>query len=1093
MLSPADKRTIALRGRTLSERIASIVSLRNDPAPSETLGVNPSALEALDVWNRAFSPRDAAAFTRRLAWDGLDLEQALAVVSTRDPGDAHTGEPSWIAWLDIIARGVATPLSETAEGDLSDAWLYDERQLPFADLWFAIVRVAIRELRRACPAVAAETAPAALAAFGRQLAKELAFVGELTMYREFRSFADAASGDSASSAPGGSDRYRAFVRTTLDDGFSSLVTKYPFLARQIVMVIESWTSSISELLARLDDDRAAIAASFGEGREPGAIAGVEPGLSDPHHGRRRVAVLTFDSGLRLVYKPRDVGGEQAFAALLDWLTARGLQPAQRIMRVLERPGYGWVEFIEHQPFTSEAEVREYYQRSGGLLCLARLLRGRDLHWENVIASRGGPVIVDAELLVHPAAAGEAEASTLTTGLLSMLLSGPDGETVDIGGLRGERIAAGPTPERVWTGLGSDAIGFTEQRKPIPPKKNRVLLADAVVPPDDHADEILAGFEQTYRFVAAQRDHILALDGPLGASRKFRTRFLFRPSHQYAAALLALADPKYLGDGVRWGCALDALNRRFRYSAGPSLHPSAAAAPGAPPRAWALVGAEREALERLDLPYFWVDSDGTGVYAADTSLATDYFAHSGLDAVAEGLRKMGDDDLGAESRVLARALRQSTRSRFSAPLSLPTSQPNGQPADHRTILTAAAAWIGAEVLARADKNGVMHWRYALVTAPGSIAEHRLYDGTSGVALFLAALGAVTGEAQWIDAAAAACEPIKTIRRSARKETARAPIGAATGIGSLVYAMTTIGHLLNDASYTQLAVELAEGLTTEVIAADPSADVSDGCAGAVLALLAVQTAAPDEGFLARAAYCGRQLVARQVDAKEGAAWPSRDGVMLAGFAHGAAGIAYALARLYKETGDDAFLDAANRAHDYERSVFSAADRNWPVLGTGPESGVGAPMMTAWCHGAPGIVLARALSAELVGDPAMQLEIAAGIETTARLGAAQADHLCCGNLGRAEVLFTAGHSIRSLEPIGAALKIAGSVVKKARDRGHFKLSSSGFEYEVFDPGYFKGLSGIGYALLRFAQPAKLPSVLGFVAAPPASLPGGSRAQPS
>jgi type 2 lantibiotic biosynthesis protein LanM len=1068
MLSPADKRTIALRARTLSERIASTGASSIATASSRTATVDSSAVEALDVWNRAFSPRDTEAFTRRLDWDGLNLETALRVVSRLEPDGTDLAEPSWIAWLDIIARGIATSRCETADDDPSDAGRDDERQLPFAELWFALGQVAIRELRRARPGLSSEIAPAALAAFRCQLAKELAFVSELTIYREFRTFAGVVSGDSASSPPAGSERYHAFVGATLDDGFSSVMRTYPFLARQIVMVLESWTSSIRELLARLDADRAAIAAAFGGGHQPGVIAGVEPGLSDPHHGRRRVAVLTFDSGLRVVYKPRDVGGEQAFGALLEWLTARGLRPAQRIMRVLERPGYGWVEFVEHQPFISEDEVRDYFRRSGGLLCLARLLRGRDLHWENVIASRAGPVIVDAELLVHPAAAGEPEASTLTTGLLSMLQSGPDGETVDIGGLRGDRIAAGPTAERVWTGLSSDAIAFTEQRKPIAPKKNRVLLDDAVIAPDDHPDEILAGFEQTYRFVAAQRDHLIALDGPLGASRKFRTRYLFRPSHQYAAALQALADPRYLTDGVRWGCALEALNRRFRFSA-------------QRPRAWPLIGAEREALEKLDLPYFWAPSNGVAVYAKHEPLVADYFAQSGLDAVGDGLRKMGEDDLDAESRLLARAIRQSTRSRFSTPLSLPTQQPNGQPADHRTILAAAASWIGAELLARADKTGVMRWRYAQVTAPGSVGEYRLYDGTSGVALFLAALAAVTGEAQWIAAAAEACEPIKTIRRSAGKAAASAPIGAATGVGSLVYAMTTIGHLLNDVSYTQLAVDLAERLTPEAIDAEPSSDVSDGCAGALLALLALHAAAPGEGCLTRAAYCGRQLVARQVDAKDGAAWPSHDQVMLAGFAHGAAGIAYALARLYEATGDRTFLDAATRAHAYERSMFSAADRNWPVLRAGQDSGAGAPMMTAWCHGAPGIVLARALSADLVGDSAMQVEIAVGLDTTSRPGAAQADHLCCGNLGRAEVLFTAGHRIKSLDAIGAALKIAGSVVHKARNRGHFKLTSSGYEYEVFDPGFFRGLSGIGYALLRLAQPAKLPSVLGFAAAAP------------
>ncbi len=1053
MLSPADKRTIALRARTLSERIASTLSRRGDRASAEVFSAHSSALEALDLWNRAFSLGDAEVFVRRLSWDGLDLEQALAAVSETEPGRAEPDEPSWIAWLDVIAREVVS------DGDLSES----DRQLPFAEVWFALATVARGALRRLRPTISTEISPTALEAFTRQLAKELAFVGELALYREFRAFAETAS----------DDKYRTFVRATLEDGFSSMATKYPFLARQVVMLLESWTSALTELFDRLDADRVEIAATFGTGHAPGAVVGVEPGLSDPHHGRRRVAVLTFESGLRLVYKPRDVGGERAFGDFLGWLTARGLQPQQRVMRVLARPTHGWVEYIEHATFTNGDDVREYFRRSGGLLCLARLLRGRDLHWENVIASTGGPVIVDAELLMHPAVSGEQEPSALTTGLLTVLQSGPDGETVDVGGLRGDRIRAGPTAERVWSDLGSDAIAFSASRLPIPPKKNCVVLNGTVIPPDDYASEILAGFEQTYRFVADRRDEILAPDGPLGPARKFRTRFLFRPSHQYAAALQALADPKYQGDGLRWGCALEALNRRFRSSV-------------ERPRAWALVGAERHALERLDLPYFWAPSDGTAVHAEDESLVTGYFARSGLDAVADGLRKMSQDALGEDSRVLSRALGQSTRSRFSTPLSLPTPDPNGKQPDHRLILTATASWIGEELLAKAEHGSVMRWRYAPVADPGSVEAHRLYDGTSGIALFLAALGAVSGEARWIDAVAAACAPIRTIDRRVGKNDGRTPIGVATGLGSLVYAMTTIGHLLGAASYTQLAVELAASLTPEVIDADPSTDVSDGCAGAVLALLAVHEAAPNEGFLERAVYGGRRLLIRQVDAGEGAAWPSHDGVMLAGFAHGAAGIAYALARLYKATGDEAFLAAVNRAHAYERSVFSAAARNWPVLRSGHDTAVGAAMMTAWCHGAPGIVLARALAASLIDDPAMHLEIAAGIETTARLGAAQADHLCCGNMGRAEVLFTAGHCLKSLEPIGAAFKIAGSVVTRARDQGHFKLSASGFEYEVFDPGFFRGLSGIGYALLRFAKPAKLPSVLGFVASAPTGASG-------
>jgi GNAT superfamily N-acetyltransferase len=52
----------------------------------------------------------------------------------------------------------------------------------------------------------------------------------------------------------------------------------------------------------------------------------------------------------------------------------------------------------------------------------------------------------------------------------------------------------------------------------------------------------------------------------------------------------------------------------------------------------------------------------------------------------------------------------------------------------------------------------------------------------------------------------------------------------------------------------------------------------------------------------------------------------------------------------------------------------------------------------------------------------------------------------------------------------------VARAREKKHFRLASSGFEYPVFDPGFFQGLSGIGYQLLRVAAPSVVPSVLAF-----------------
>jgi lantibiotic modifying enzyme len=228
------------------------------------------------------------------------------------------------------------------------------------------------------------------------------------------------------------------------------------------------------------------------------------------------------------------------------------------------------------------------------------------------------------------------------------------------------------------------------------------------------------------------------------------------------------------------------------------------------------------------------------------------------------------------------------------------------------------------------------------------------------------------------------------------------------------------------------------------------------------------------------CGEHLLATQIEAGHGAAaWPSRDGRLLAGFAHGAAGIAYALARLFKITGNENYLEAAAAAHRFERRLFSAVHGNWPVVGAEGDSVSGAPVfMTAWCHGAPGLGLARALALDVMSDEEILAEIGSAVTTTLGAERHSSDHLCCGNLGRADFLLTVGRRLQKSELVDSARAIAGRSAERARERGHFALPSTPFEYRVFAPGFFQGLAGIGYQLLRTAAPSKLPSVLGFEA---------------
>ena len=86
--------------------------------------------------------------------------------------------------------------------------------------------------------------------------------------------------------------------------------------------------------------------------------------------------------------------------LLAWMNRHGFCPKLRLMRILERPSYSWMEFAEAASCKDEAGVRRFYQRLGGMIAAAYLLKAVDCHRENVIAAGEHPVLVDIDALWH---------------------------------------------------------------------------------------------------------------------------------------------------------------------------------------------------------------------------------------------------------------------------------------------------------------------------------------------------------------------------------------------------------------------------------------------------------------------------------------------------------------------------------------------------------------------------------------------------------------------------------------------------------------------------------------------------------------------
>jgi type 2 lantibiotic biosynthesis protein LanM len=1055
--SPEDKRALSFRAAAIYDRAAAID--RSSVPPTAA----PAADAVLRAWNQAFSPGDAAAFERRLRWDGLDRDDIAAL--TTPEAAARMPIAAWTEWLDEIVTGAADVARDLRAGsDLDPA----SAPVPFAEIWDVWVRRARRRLLETTSGDALRgVAPSVVDACARQLAIELSRQGELTLLEYFKGWQTADSDG---------DRYRAFIAHSLDDGLREIVFASPVLARHLSGLTADWIANTREWLERLREDRQEFAAIFQRGDDPGQVVSVDLALSDPHHGRRRVHAVEFASGLRLVYKPRTVAIERVFSEVVAWLN-RDLAVPLRVLRVLDRGTHGWVEYATHEPQTSADAVARYYRQAGALMCLTWALRARDLHMENVVATAAGPVLIDLEMLLQPVsqsaarvtdAIGEAHASaiveesSLSTGLLSLVEITAAGDAQDAGGLRGQRRGWLPLPRRVWKNLGTANVHYVDEPMFSAPGGHEVRLDGVLQNPGDFAGDLLAGFSEAYEALIARRAELLAAaGGPLARFEVCSTRVLPRVTNQYAMLSYVLAAPKYQRDGAMRAAAIDVLHRAF----------SAAAAK---PELWEVAVEERRALDRLDVPYFSVRCGDTDATAEGRLVARGYFARSGIAAAAARLSAMSARDHAIQRDLIARALGESVDTVFSTPApagSPVAARPSG--GVDRPEFLDAAIWIAQELLSRAARAGdSLSWPYRL-TADAGRSDHHLYDGSLGPAVFFAGLASVVPDPTWRSAAVAALAPVRDYIRRGQPASGRENIGGLSGLGSIVYALGLASSSLGDPEWGDLAFAVADTIDAR-IDDDDCLDVVDGAAGAVLALLGLHAASGDERPLTIASRCGRHLLDRAVAIGDGSAWPSADGQRLVGFAHGAAGVVHALARLHTATGDGRWAEAVDRGCQFIAGQFLPTHANFAMAA--PQAGApasGHRVMTAWCHGAPGVALGVASALDIRQKPAILAGFDVALRTTARPDVIQPDHLCCGTLGRAEVLLTLGRRLGRVELEQAGVQLATGVLARAVARRHFRLTGAGSEYRVFDPGFFRGLSGIGYEMLRLSAPDRVPSV--------------------
>jgi lantibiotic modifying enzyme len=377
------------------------------------------------------------------------------------------------------------------------------------------------------------------------------------------------------------------------------------------------------------------------------------------------------------------------------------------------------------------------------------------------------------------------------------------------------------------------------------------------------------------------------------------------------------------------------------------------------------------------------------------------------------------------------------------------------------------WVGGR-LAPGPRNELIEHYAALETT--------LYEGTSGVALFLAELHALTGEA---DARRTALGAIRQAL-AATPESVQGR-GLYSGTAGVALAAARVGRLLGEPGVSAAAAAMV-GEFTRPTQADEELDLLNGTAGTIVALLGLARLLDDAGLVEAAVRLGDELVEAGVDDGAGLSWASRaipTKRNLTGLSHGVAGMGLALTELSAATGERRFALAATRAFDYEQSTFDRGAGNWPDFRElTPGKPADAPSFAVfWCHGGPGIALSRLTALERLGDARWRTEAEAGLELARSSVERALEHgggnfsLCHGLAGNAEILADGARVLGGgwTRSAGAAVDVGAAGVARHGVEGPWPGGAGSHEAI----GLMLGIAGIGHFYLRAAG-ASVPSIL-------------------
>jgi len=838
-----------------------------------------------------------------------------------------------------------------------------------------------------------------------------------------------------------------------DSGYIEYICrKYPLLPIRLADRAALLSATTSRLVERVAKDQSSLKERFDLGEHKNAVLKQIHGTSgDSHNGGSRVAVLEFDGGVKVVYKPRSTGGEAAFQRYLAWINARSGEWSFKTLSVWDRGEYGWMEYVESIEARCPEDVLHYYKRYGAMTAALSFICGTDVHFENLVAHGAHPVIIDLETILQPSELatkdGEPTRTLLNLGYYvnTPLFTGMIDPAFLDRTLNGSPLSLTMRSRSSYTRLAP-----TQQGKLVFEEELRDLCLDhlvshegSVVPYDEYIKAITAGYAACAMLLSVSRGALLdsVLEECFGACT---IRVVFRYTQTYAAYLSALYSP-YALQSIQNSEAI--LSKLWT-------------GPVARPRQAALVPSEYRDLWRGDIPFFLADASADIIRNAAGELFAGVIAKSGMTTTRERFLDASFERNRSDASLVEFCLRTKAQGNFKAVtreiVEPDQVTPPALPLDPHALLRIVADRLIV------DDDRVLFMDIVMgrdLRTSQAMLGQDFYTGLAGVCHALA-------YALWKGGSP---DQQRKIERLANlvllrsTEDARLELGACKGLGGFIYFASHLGVLSGKRHYFEIAEHIAAH-ASRLLFTDRHFDVFSGAAGALLASCSLVEATHSGLALSRVEESSDHLLKHARRSGGRTTWESSipSSGPTTGFAHGTAGIAYSLLRAYRHLKQPALLDAALSAERFLADCAVEGQGRWKEC----EADLGPAHMDTWCHGLPGIARFYDELSSVTGEPRYVKIRQATLLNNAKLAEFENDSLCHGTMGNLDLLVSnMRHDSDAREVVSRLAMEVGSRPARCGNEGkHTSLS------------LFNGITGIAFQQLRVASQGTIPSVLCF-----------------